>query len=170
MEEAKDDPWHLVGHVPEAVKWTEKIISKYPAADREVALISVWLHDSAHYEGDWEVDHAVKSENKARKFLQELGPTKDKIDKICHCIRAHRCRDVLPQTIEAKIVACADSASHMTDILYIDMIKNDKTQYALEKLERDYRDLSAFPDVKNNLAPVYEAWKRLIISLADINI
>ena len=57
------------------------------------------------------------------QFLQENGIDQTIIDQVAHCIRAHRCKDVQPQTIEAKIVAFSDSASHLFDSFYIDMAK-----------------------------------------------
>jgi len=34
--------------------------------------------------------------------------------------------------------------------------------YALGKLERDYRDISLIPGLKEKLTPLYEAWKPLL--------
>lgn len=108
-----DDLWSLVDHVPEVEKWANKIAASYPEADIEVLILSVWLHDIAYYIGDEYEDHAIKSERLAREFLTSEGLGKEKIDKVAHCVRSHRNKDVAPESIEAKILTVADSASHM---------------------------------------------------------
>ncbi len=128
-------------------------------------MLSIWLHDIGHYPLPTEIDHAIRSENIAREFLKKESVNEEEIQKILHCIRAHRVKDVQPQSMEAKIIACADSASHMTDIIYIDMAKNKMIKQALDKLERDFRDLSLFPRIKEQLTEVYESWKKLLNSL-----
>jgi len=90
-----------------------------------------------------------------------------------HCIRAHRCKDIAPETIEAKIIAFADSASHLTQGIYLDIVKEEKeggTYDAFEKLERDWRDLSFFPEIKDEMGELYESWKKLIKAYKKINI
>ncbi|MFP4424340.1 MAG: HD domain-containing protein [Candidatus Woesearchaeota archaeon] len=156
------DPYHLRPHVPEAEKWVKHLLKKYPEADAEVVILAVWLHDIGHYPVPTEIDHAVRGEERAREFLEKFNYPK--MEKVLHCIRAHRCKDVLPNTIEAKIIACADSASHMTDSIYFDIAKNDKENNqefrAYAKMERDFRDL--FPEIQEELAEILDAWKRLI--------
>lgn len=166
VKEFGSDPYGLRSHVPEVEKWAKYMLKKYPQADEEVVLLAVWLHDLGHYPIPTNIDHAIRSEERAREFLEKEDYPKDKIDRVLHCVRAHRCRDVMPDFFEAKIIACIDSASHMTDFMYFDMAKNDKQNnrefkvYA--KIERDYRDLAAFPEIQNELKELYESWKKLI--------
>lgn len=161
------DPYHLLSHVPEAEKWAKRMMEKYPEADGEVMLLAIWLHDCGHYPLPTEDDHAVKGEERARKLLEMDGYPEEKMKKVLHCVRSHRCKDVMPETIEAKIVAFCDSASHMTDTMYLDMVRTDEEgrfarTYA--KMERDYRDLSIFPEMREEMESLYEAWKNLIKS------
>jgi hypothetical protein len=107
--------------------------------------------------------------------LEKENFPKEKMEKVLHCVRAHRCRDVMPESLEAKIMACIDSASHMTDFsIYSSMAKNDKESgekfrvYA--KMERDWRDVSTFPEIKKELEPLYDAWKKLIKEYEKINL
>lgn len=162
----KSDPFYLKLHVPEAEKWAKHLLKKYPDLDAEVVLLAVWLHDIGHYPVNSEEDHAIISEKRAKTFLEEQNYSKNKMNKVLHCIRAHRCKDVMPNTFEAKIIAFVDSASHITDDLYFRMAKEDKEKkrafrvYA--KMERDFRDLSAFPEIQNELKELFETWKKLI--------
>ena len=168
------DVYGLVNHLPEMEKWARFMIKKHDEADAEVILLSVWLHDIGHYPVQENVDHAVTGEKIARAFLEKEGYDSEKILKVLHCVRAHRCRDVMPNIIEAKIIACIDSASHMTDSIYFDIARNHKsgqTSYnALEKIERDYRDISVFPEIRDEMQELYDAWKKLLVAYNKINI
>jgi len=125
-------------------------------------LLSVWLHDIGQLFKPKEADHAIKSEKEARRFLSEVGLAPEKIERVAHCVRAHRNKDVSPETLEAKILAAADSASHMTDICYIDMVQSGEKESVLAKLDRDYRDVAFFPELKKEVTPLYRAWKELL--------
>ena len=126
--------------------------------------LGVWLHDIGHYPLPTEIDHAVRGEERAREFLTNEGFDRIKIERVCHCVRAHRCKDVLPETIEARIIAAADSAGHITDTaMYPSIAQKDKQNgvpfrvYA--KIERDWRDLAFFPEVQTELEELHQAWK-----------
>lgn len=160
--ESHDDIFSLRSHLPEVEKWAKKILIDHPEADPEIVLVSVWLHDISHYSGDKNTDHAERSEVIARRFLIEQNYAADRMERILHCVRAHRNRDVQPETIEAKIIACADSASHMTDIAYLVIIKTGRFEYTKTKIERDYADLAIFPEIQKKLTPLYKDWKKLV--------
>jgi hypothetical protein len=126
---------------------------------------SLYLHDTGHYPINKEIDHAITSEKLTTIFLENEKYDKEKTIKVMHCVRAHRCKDVMPNTLEAKAMAFIDSASHMTDKMYIDMIKNGDGEKASAKLERDYRDLAIFPEIQKEMTEIYSAWKILITNL-----
>lgn len=162
VTKAGSDYAYLLRHLPQVEKWAKKLLDRKPEADKEVALMGVWLHDIGQVIGNKETDHAVNSETEAKRFLAEIGANPDLISRVAHCARAHRCKDVQPETIEAKVLAVADSASHMTDIVYIDMANRGDLEGAKAKLERDYRDISLFPELKEEIAPLYQAWTKLL--------
>jgi len=174
-KEVKDlgDPFNLAIHVPQVVRWAQFVQKKYPESDKEVILLSAWLHDLGHLQKNSKIDHAVIGAQKAKEFLEREKYPREKIERVLHCIRAHRCRDIIPETIEAKIIAFSDSASHMTTWTYFDMSMQDKDKNnefrAYEKLERDFRDLSHFPEIKNKLEPLYNSWKTLLKSYEDFD-
>ena len=159
-------------HAQEVERWVHKILHFYPEADKEVVLISVWLHDIGQADGNYDVDHAIKSEEETISFLSKNNYPKDKIDKVAHCVRAHRCKDVQPNSIEAKILATADSASHMTDIIYFLMLSEEHLpkDKVLDKLERDYREKNFLPkELQPEVNDLYEAWKGLIKAFPEHN-
>jgi HD superfamily phosphodiesterase len=161
--ENADKKWsYMYSHVPQVEKWALKIAKKGPEVNLEILLTAVWLHDIGQLIGKKEVDHAIKSEDEVRRFLKSKSVPEDTIGKVAHCVRAHRCSDVKPVSLEAAILAVADSVSHMTDSVYIDFAMRGNLNLAKEKLERDFRDAGLVPEVKTEIKPLYESWKRLL--------
>lgn len=153
---------YLSRHLTQVEKWAIKILQRKPEADKELVMLGVWLHDIGQVVGDKQNDHAINSEAEAKRFLGKEEADNELINKVAHCVRAHRCKDIQPETLEAKIVAVADSASHMTDIVYIDMASKGNIEDAKTKLERDFRDEGLFPELQRESRPLYEAWKKLL--------
>lgn len=173
VDDFGSDPYHLLPHVPEAEKWAKRMLKKYPEADEETVLLAIWLHDIGHYPIPTEIDHAVRGEQRAMDFLEKEKYPADKIEKVLHCVRAHRCRDVMPASIDAKIIAFSDSASHMTDTMYLDMVRvNEEGKFprTYAKIERDYRDLAMFPEMQEELSELYKSWKVLLKAYENIKL
>lgn len=166
IDDFGSDPYHLRPHVPEAEKWAARLLKKLPEADSEIVFLAVWLHDLGHYPASADIDHAIRGEERAKNFLEKQNYSKSKMKSVLHCVRSHRCRDVMPSSIEAKIVACVDSASHITESIYFDIAKDEKKHnYSLSvyaKMDRDLRDLGAFPEIQEELKELLETWKKLI--------
>jgi len=161
---------HLVHHLPEVEKWAKKILKEYPDADSEIVLASVWLHDIGQITGDKSIDHAISSEEFVLKTLPSIIGSSDKISQIAHCVRTHRCKDIQPETLEAKILTISDSLSHMTDYVYIDYFQDGRIDEALEKVERDYHDKSLLDlSFKDKIDDLYKNWKLLLISLKKVD-
>ncbi len=170
IDDFGSDPYCLRSHVPEVERWANRLLEKFPQANEEAVLLAVWLHDSGHYPILAEIDHAIDGEERTKEFLEKENYSGDR-NNVRHCVRAHRCRDVMPISIEAKIVACSDSASHMTEpTIYFDMAKNRKFAELYAKMERDYRDSWIFPEVQDELKGLYEAWKILIKAYEKIGL
>jgi hypothetical protein len=166
VEDFGSDPYGLVPHVPEVEKWVGVMLRRYPQADMEIIMLAVWLHDLGHYPVK-DADHAVTSERLSRVFLERENYPKERMERVLHCVRSHRCRDVMPGTIEAKILSFSDSASHLTDSMYLKMAKDDIDGNVVPlrvyaKMERDLRDISIFPEMKRELAELSSSWKALI--------
>lgn len=166
IAEFGSDPYGLVRHVEEVEKWAKYMLRRYAKADSEVVLLGVWLHDIGHYPIKTCRDHAVRGQKRAKAFLRKIHYPKERIPCVLHCIRAHRSRDVLPTSLEAKLLVFADSASHMTDSIYFDMAKKDKERRrkfrAYAKLNRDVMDISVFPRVQSKLRRLHVAWMGLL--------
>ena len=174
VEDFGSDPYHLRSHVPEVERWANYLLKSHPEADPEAVLLFVWMHDLGHYPVPTKIAHAIRGEKRAKEFLEKLNYPKNKMEKVLHCIRAHRCRDIQPNSIEAKIIACVDSASHITDVVYFNIAKSDKENNCkfrvYGKIERDFRDLSAFPEIQNMLKEILVCWKKLIKLYEEIDL
>jgi len=161
---------YLFRHVPQVEKWAKKILLEYPDANSEVVLASVWLHDIGDIIGHKKNDHAVFSEKFVLDNLPVLGISNDVTKQIAHCVRAHRCRDVQPLTIEAKILAISDSLSHMTDSIYFELIELESIDFVLDKLDRDYRDKSLLKlSFSGQIDTLYQSWKSLLLALKSLS-
>jgi len=173
VEDFGSDPYDLFSHIPEAEKWANYMIGKYSQIDGEVLLLSVWLHDIGHYPIPTKIDHAIRSEKRAKDFLEKENYPKDKLTRVLHCVRSHRCRDVMPSSFEAKVMAFVDSASHMTTSMYFSMAKDDKENNrkleVFEKMKRDMRDLSAFPEIQEDLNDLFDGWNKLLRAFEKID-
>jgi len=158
---------YLPKHVAQVERWARKIARGDTIVDKNILLPSVWLHDIGLVIGNDKSDHAIKSEEEAKRFLKKIGVEPERIKKIAHCVRAHRCRDIKPTTKEAKVLAVADSISHLTDFNYIVHCQEGEKRYALSKIERDYRDIGLFPKLQREITPLYRAWKKLLNVFPD---
>jgi len=174
IKDFESDPYKLQNHVFEVEKWAHFMLKKYPKAKSKIVLLAVWLHDIGHYPIPTDKDHAIRGEQRAKVFLKKENLSKDEIKKVLHCVRSHRCNDILPISIEAKIIAFADSAAHLTDDLYFDIARKDKENKkpfkVYLKMERDLRDLSLFPNEKKKILELSANWKKLLKSYEKINI
>jgi hypothetical protein len=164
FEKSKNLPYqYLARHVFKTEKWANKILSNHPEADRETVLLAVWLHDIGQIIGE-DTDHAVNSENEVRLFLPQLKVAASKIGEVAHCVRAHKCTDIQPRTIEAKILAVANSVSHMTDSYYICMVNKISRDVALKKLKKDCEISLLLSEMKEEIKPFCKSWKDLLKS------
>lgn len=97
-------------HLVSVHKYAKKLAEKLNA-DLEIVELAAWLHDIGSIIKGRENHHITGAEI-AEKKLGDLGYEKEKIDKVKHCILAHRgSREIDAETIEAKIIKDADSLS-----------------------------------------------------------
>lgn len=169
----------LADHLNTEVQIVIDYLTEHPNTyEQETILLAVWLHDSGTaWPIDGITDHAVASEIHAKEILLKIGYPIDKTDRVCHICRSHRNKpDYPPQTPEAKLFVAIDSASHFPQGLHMDVftrgeIRNEvpleqqtnqlKANLALDKLERDWRDMADFPDLQETYRTEYLRLKQL---------
>lgn len=181
MGMAKVSPldWFFELHQKEVVKSAKFLLSKYPQADQDVVIIAAWLHDLGHFKAKTleevdlvKPDHHIVGAEMAEQILEKFDLPKVMIEKIKKCILCHRSKEpYIPQTIEEKIVAVADTLSHFESIFYLVYFKiypNDSLDnYVLtqkEKLARDWRDLALLPEAQAIAKAKYEVISSMLNS------
>lgn len=107
------DPSHDFLHVMRVYNLCLEIAKYEENVDLEVLKISALLHDIARLKEDSDktgkIDHAIESAKMAEEILTKFDFSKEKIEKIKHCIISHRFRsNNEPKTIESKILFDAD--------------------------------------------------------------
>jgi len=87
------------------VKRIALMIGEKESADLKILEVSAELHDVER----GKEDHALRSAERAREILEELGFEGHFIEKVYHCISTHSFSgNEKPETIEAKILSDAD--------------------------------------------------------------
>ncbi len=101
--------WH---HVERVASLARRLAADRSDVDEGVLEFAVLLHDIGRpKEDDGEIDdHAAWGAREARRILEEFAIDDERIDAVCHCVRAHRySNDVEPTTPEARLLSDADS-------------------------------------------------------------
>jgi uncharacterized protein len=102
--------WH---HVRRVARLAETLVEESADdLDDQVLFAAVWLHDIGRGREDrGEIeDHAEWGADEAADVLRDLGADAETIERVRHCIRAHRySNDVDPETREAELLSDADN-------------------------------------------------------------
>ncbi len=158
-------------HISSVVKYA-KILAKKLKADEEICEIAALLHDySSVVNKDWYPEHNHHSAVLAEEILLKYDYPEEKIQAVKHCIISHRASKNIPQkTLEAKIIASADSLAHFDNVhslLYLaftvhKMEIDEGTKWVLEKLKRSWSKL--IPEAKEIIEEKYKAIKLALSS------
>lgn len=136
-----------------------RILAEKIGADLDVVLLSAWLHDigSIVY---GRKDHHVTSCEIVDEKLKEFNCGDEVIEKVKHCIFAHRgSKNIVRMSVEANILADADSMSHFDDIggLF-------RAAYVTEEMSHDDARSSVKNKLVNSFAKLSEDAKKVIES------
>lgn len=138
-------------HIESVVNNAELLADKFNA-DKEICIISAWLHDIASIT-DYNLyeEHHIHGAKIAEEILKKFNYENDKIEAIKKCILNHRGSiDNKRLSIEEQIIADADAISHFDNIpslLYLVYIKKQMSieegkNFVKSKLQRSYNKLS----------------------------
>lgn len=146
-----------------------KILAQKLGVDLEIVTLAAWLHDYASvYDAKLMEDHHIHSPKLAQEILSKLNYPQEKIDRVKHCIEAHRgSQGIKRQTIEAECVASADAMAHITEFPALlilawkvhNMDYQKGIDWALSKMERSWNKL--IPEAKELVSEQYEAIKKI---------
>jgi putative nucleotidyltransferase with HDIG domain len=149
------------------------LLAKMLKADIKIVETAAYLHDIGRAEkrADFvpENDHHIAGAGLTRKILTELGYDEAFISKVEHCVLAHRGRKgPEPETVEAKIVNCADAMAHFDTFLdlFHFFLQGESFEDAILKIERkmqrDWEKKLSLPEAKELVREKYEAIMLLI--------
>lgn len=160
--------WFYKTHLSAVEKNAKILLEKVSKADRDLVLLSVWLHDLQRIR-KIEGNHAKVGAGEAKKVLEKYKYKEEIIKKVQEIILCHSCNSkLMPKTIEAKILATADAMSHYSNDFYLKiavMGERDIDSYKEwlnEKLDRNYNVKMYFPFAKKIVKKKHEAFKEIL--------
>jgi uncharacterized protein len=144
------DAAHDINHTLRVYNLCLKLAQGLKGVDLEILYLAALLHDIGYpkqlKDKTGKVCHAQESAKMAQKILKDFKYPQEKIDKVVHCILAHRYRNqtgVKPETKEAKILFDADKLDALGAIgiarAYIWIGKNNAEIYNNMLLKRFIR-------------------------------
>jgi putative nucleotidyltransferase with HDIG domain len=154
-------------HILSVVKYA-KLLAKRLKADKEIVELAALLHDIGVVQGD-KANHHLSGAKEAEKILKKFNYPQGKIEKIKHCIFAHRgSKSIKRKTIEAECIASADALAHFEEIpqlfesafIRFKLNPEEGKQWLLAKLERDWKKL--IPEAKAMVKARYQAIKQIL--------
>jgi len=152
-------PFHFVP----VVQYAEKLADKL-GGDKEIILISAWLHDIGSIIFGRQ-DHHITGAKIAEEKLNELGYPPQKIELVKKCILNHRgSQQNFRESLEEQILTEADVLSNFENItgifkaafVYENLDQEQAKNSVRKKLENKYNQLH-FDMSKDMIKPKYEA-------------
>lgn len=171
---SRDYNYHILPVVKNAM-----LLARRLGADLEITETAAYLHDigRAISRKKFERDniHHITGAAEAAKILKKFGYEKDFIEKVRHCILAHRGRTgPKPKTIEAKIIACADAMAHFDgflDLFEFFVESSDSFEDAVRgiesKMQRNWDIKLALPEAKEIVREKHAATMLVIKSMKE---
>jgi hypothetical protein len=99
--------------------------------------------------------------------MLEYGYSSDIIKKVMDVILSHSCENLIPTTLEGKILANADAMAHYSNNFYLQIAVLGQRSleelkiWALEKLARDYNKRMFFPFAKKEIKKKHDILMQL---------
>jgi len=163
--------WLYQNHISVVAKNAEQLSKRF-GVKNDLAIAASVLHDIADAVTKREdPKHEEKSKEIAKKFLKERDFTEDEIKIVVNdAIEFHGCKNGnKPKTIEGKIMATADALAHLKTNFYDHFLESLKktdsfdeiAEWALPKIERDYKNKIFFEDVRKEAEKDYNRVKAL---------
>jgi len=165
------DDWFYTDHLLEVEKQANWLCDLYPKADREAVLLSVWLHDIGRIEKGIDDGHEGYAFTRAKELLPDYGYIQDKVDLVATACQAHRVdNDLIPGSLEGKILATADALSHFYHFVYFRVFENyrkiktfaESIEIVRKKLDRDYQNKLFFPEARTKVEQLYNSWMQIL--------
>jgi hypothetical protein len=161
--------WAYPNHVLVVAALTGRI-AKTQGANIELTVAGAFLHDIADaVMARKNPEHEAESLKLAGNLLQESGfSAEDTAFVVGEIIKPHSCKELMPTTLEGKVMATADGAAHFLTDFYPFVCwrhygpKDDYgafKDWMRAKMEKDFNKKLFFDDIKQEVRPRYEALK-----------
>ncbi|MFA5925409.1 MAG: HD domain-containing protein [Parcubacteria group bacterium] len=156
--------WFVKYHLEIVEKIAMELCNIYKAADRDLVLTAVWLHDYGKLI-NFEKRHET-TQTEGRKKLLEIGFAEDFIRKALELVGLMDKSmdiDLSTASLETKIVSSADGASHFVGPFYL-LWWNEQPQIEPEELleddirkaNKDWNRKIVLPEVKKSFQARYD--------------
>jgi HD superfamily phosphodiesterase len=168
---AEADPWIDFGypkHVLVVAANATSLAKRY-GANVAFCTAGALLHDVADAVMQRaEEGHEDRSREIAVELLTAAGcNANDQRIIIEDIIGPHSCRERMPESLEAKILATADAVAHLDTDFYLHFawrhfgapVYEDYKRWVRERVEKDYHKKIFFDAVREQITPRYEALK-----------
>ncbi|MFQ6009551.1 MAG: HD domain-containing protein [Candidatus Aenigmatarchaeota archaeon] len=169
-----DWKYHVIPVVKNSLK-----LAEIKNANREIVELAAYLHDIARADlkEHSKKDHDIRGAEIAYAFLTDLGYPEETAEKVASCIRTHRGsnRELVPETIEAKILTTADAMSHFQcfPILFLltgEKFKDEpekKLKWASDKIDGDWNEKIMIEEARPLVEKEYRACRFLLDSMLE---
>lgn len=163
--------WLYENHVRVVADYAKNLSARFGARE-ELCIAAALLHDIADAVMPREdPQHEERSTAIAMQLLEESGFSEDEMKIIVDdVIRFHSCHGSdAPQSLVGRVMATADALGHLKTDFYDHALQafqkkatpEEIKNWALPKIERDYRKKICFDDVRKEVATDYERVKSL---------
>ncbi|HCC22944.1 TPA: hypothetical protein DF272_02085 [Candidatus Falkowbacteria bacterium] len=160
----KHHSWYVDYHLKIVEKIAISLCRKYPAANRSVVLLLVWLHDYGKMV-DYEHQHEATI-TFGREKLAKIGFKPAMIDQALEYVKIidnHGRGDLAQAPIEVKIVSSADGAAHLIGPFYAVYWYENPQKSICEimagnrkKADMEWKEKIVLPEVKKEFKKRYE--------------
>ena len=155
-------------HVESVVEYSQMLAERL-GGNKEILEVSAWLHDIKKIRDGEKEDHHVKGAKEAGEILTGLGYPMDKVQQVIYCILTHSSDETRPPgTMDAKILASADSLSHFDNFMAfahwvysLDGLSiADGRDMLVKKYAKNWKKL--MPEAREIAQPKYDAIKSVL--------
>ncbi len=169
-----DYKYHILPVVKNAL-----LLAKKLNANAEVVETAAYLHDigraTKRERFVKENEHDITGAEETKKILKDSGYGEEFIQKVAHCVLAHRGRKCpKPESLEAEIIACADAMAHFDTFLYLFTFflkSTDSFEDAIieieQKMDRNWNKKLTLLEAKEIVREKYEAIILLLKSMKE---
>ena len=151
------------GHMMGVVRFAEKLTNQYKS-NKLVVILAAYLHDIKYIQTRNHDTHETEGSKFVKEYLKKFNIPQKEINHIALCILNHRgSKSSKKESIEEKIVACADAMDHIDrclEMFYRVNIGTDTYEKAITfmrgKLQRSWNKIE-LPKARELVKKKYEA-------------